>query len=169
MRPSCILLGALAAVPSAALSCSVPDSPIERVRRDYDAVVIATVEGSGYTEPAPGMRPWRASARLNRTLYGKPNANNFVFGRTGSSALCDDGQAPPRVGDKWVLYLSDDRGQLEVYSSYPLSLAHKIDPRFQQKEPAAAKVPRYSLAWVAALLLVIIAGAMLWARRRQNR
>ena len=115
-----------------AVACRYNAPAEERVRRDYDAVVVATVTASTYGVWHRGAeRPsWQATGRSERLVKGAAPSGDYAFGRSGASAACDDGQPAPRVGERWVLYLQAVEGRVHVTQSYPLTLAETIDPRF---------------------------------------
>ena len=130
-------------VPATASACRAYRPPQARVNGSFDAVVFATITESAFVKGYTGEGPaWQASAKITHTFSGKPDVMTFTFGRTGSSAACDDGQPIALVGETWVLYLwKPENDTWMVADSYPLSLARKIDKRFTAS-PEGKKKPR---------------------------
>ena len=133
---SAILLGLIltlgVAAPTVASACRINQPPESRIKRTFDTVVIATVVRADYTgETGPDLHPWEGSAQVIRVVAGAADAPQYLFGRSGSTAACDDGLPPPQPGETWVLYLNkaNDRSGLTVNLSYPLSLVRDLDPR----------------------------------------
>lgn len=116
-----------------ALACRVGHRPLDPANRPYDAIVLVTVRSAAYGEQL-GERPsWKATGRLRQTVLGDPGSATFEFGRTGSSAACDDGLPIPALGEVWVLYMSrhPQSGTLFVNRSAPLRLIGPVDPRLK--------------------------------------
>ena len=120
--------------PNTAEACRAFQPPEARVLYRYAAVVVGIVE-----RPSAGPRHgteqgWSATVRVTGTVEGRSTGESYPIGRSGQRAACDDGQAMPRAGERWVVYLSRPvpDGPLVVSQSYPLSLARRIDPRFRE-------------------------------------
>ena len=137
-RLSVRLLLALCAVTAAApaLACRaiIPaSSRIDYLHRERHlrGVLLVRVVEAGYTAPARlDYHPWTARSALVRVLSGPRRTGPLAFGRSGSSAACDDGLPPPRPGALWVLYLTGDGpGGPTVNISLPLDQARAADPR----------------------------------------
>lgn len=120
------------AAPTVASACRVNQPPEARIAGAFDAVVVARVTRAGYTAAAQrDWHPWQGEASVARVVKGAVGAPAYSFGRTGSTAACDDGQPPPAVGETWVLYLrkTPDGAGLQVKESYPLAIVRDLDPR----------------------------------------
>jgi hypothetical protein len=168
-KPLAKLIGLAALLASQnALACVYSAPPRIRVLDDFDVIVVGTVTSGGYTgERRPDYHPWRAAAHLKLSLQGTPEASDFEFDRSGSTAACDDGQPPPVVGEDWVLYLKRNRGRLEVFESYPLSWAAANDPRFQTVRGRIADLLG-STGLGLILAFVALGAAVILLRRRQR-
>lgn len=117
-------------VPDLATACRVYRQPAERVRRRFDAIVVARVtswERTGRSHE--DFSPWRARAELLSVISGQPNTSSFVFEGVQSSAACDLRQPPNSPGERWVLYLMHSSDGPKVREAYPLSMMERDDPR----------------------------------------
>ena len=112
------------------LACRYNAPPAVRIDRGgFDAVVAGTVEQASYTgERRTDWRPWRGTVRVARVLRGSTAARRLRIGRTGSTAACDDGLAPPKPGETWILYLRHQNGSASVIHAYPTRIARTADP-----------------------------------------
>lgn len=126
---------ALAAAAAPALACRVNLPASQRIAGLHRSghlrgVVLVRVLAAGYTAPARhDYHPWEARADVVRVLSGPRLAGPLRFRRSGSSAACDDGLAPPARGELWVLYMADyGAGETGVNLSYPLALVRQADP-----------------------------------------
>jgi hypothetical protein len=122
------LATSLAASP--ALACRYNAPPAVRIARGgFDAVVAGTVEQASYIgERGPDWRPWRGTVRVTRLLRGSTGARRLPIGRTGSTAACDDGLAPPNRGETWILYLRHQNGSASIVHAFPVRIARSADP-----------------------------------------
>ncbi len=117
----------------------------------YTSVILAQVIEAGYTEKASkDWHPWAAKATPLTDLSDVPVAVDmpagevdktrvYSFGRTGSTAACDDGLPSPSKGDIWILYMNNDK----IANAYPLEMAYRIDTRLRSEwmiGPSAAEV-----------------------------
>ncbi len=125
-----LALGAAVAATSSANACIVNNPPAVRIDQSRaDTVILATVLEASYTgERGPDYRPWRGHVQLKQVLRGSTSTRRFSIERSGSSAACDDGIAPPAIGDTWVLYLGRRNGKKAVLLSYPLEIVRAADP-----------------------------------------
>ena len=108
---------------------------------DILRVVLAQVIEAGYTEKADkDWHPWAAKAMPLTDLSDVPvavdtpagdvdKAKIYSFGRTGSTAACDDGIPSPSKDDIWILYMNGDK----VANAYPLEMAYRIDTRLRSE------------------------------------
>lgn len=133
---SALILSAMLAAATPALACRARVSAAWRI--DYlhrgghvRGVLLVRVTEAGYTAPAQyDYHPWEARSALVRVVHGPRRTGPLLFGRSGSSAACDDGLPPPRPGALWVLYLTGDGpGGPSVNISLPLDQARQADPR----------------------------------------
>lgn len=128
-----VMLCATAAAPASACRYNAPAATrIGALQRSgyLGGVVVVRVLEAGYTAPARrDYHPWEARAEAVRVLRGPAGGGRFRFGRSGSSAACDDGLRPPARGELWVVYLArHDADGTAVSLSYPLALVRRIDP-----------------------------------------
>lgn len=116
----------------AVLACRVYVHPADRVNREFDAIVVGEVRSATYTEAArPDWHPWEGAAEVRRSIVGTADRSILQFGRSGSTAACDDGMDPPQRGEEWVFYLRRIDGALRVSESYPLFFAMQFDARLR--------------------------------------
>lgn len=137
----CLLTGfcvLTAAAPASACRAIIPAA----TRIDYlhrgghvRGVLLVRVTEAGYTAPAQrDYHPWIARTAVVRVLMGPRRASAFSFGRSGSSAACDDGLPPPARGALWVLWLTGDGpGGPIINMSLPLDQAQQADPRIAHR------------------------------------
>lgn len=117
-------------VSQASHACRANLSAASRIQlASASIVVLAEVEQAAYE----GTRqddwyPWKGRAVAKQVLRGETSVQHFEFGRTGSTAACDDGLSPPAPRAVWVLYLKEQDGKPQVLLAYPLAIARDADP-----------------------------------------
>ena len=128
----------IVATPSYACRVNLP--PDRRLARGYavqaiSAVALVRITAAQYTQPAFGdARPWRAFAKVKRTLHGSYAPRTLSFDRGWGSAACDDGRSLPKTGELWVIYFwTRGTGDQPVWQSYPLEVARRADPMIARR------------------------------------
>lgn len=117
-----------------AQACRVNAAPQVRVMADFDAVAIGIIERPlRDLNDRSERQGWSATVHVTELVAGRADATRFAIRRSGDSAACDDGQAIPRAGERWVVYLSrqSPSGPMIAHESYPLTMARRIDARFR--------------------------------------
>ncbi|VWX53938.1 conserved exported hypothetical protein [Novosphingobium sp. 9U] len=129
-----ILLATSATMATSAEACREDRSPAQKLSNGYQggtisAVAVITISHAAYThEPVSDAHPWMASGTVDRVVYGSYIAVTVRFVRGWGSSACDDGLPPPKVGERWVPYLTtgaDDRQR--VWLAYPAEVARAAD------------------------------------------
>ncbi|MFT4251251.1 MAG: hypothetical protein QM608_02055 [Caulobacter sp.] len=130
------------AAAGAAQACRVNVPAQDRVKHDYDAVLLARVDEALYADglrqdQGDKGRPWRARVTANDAVVGALDQAEFEIGRTAQPTACDDGQPIAKAGETWVLYLMRrrDGSGYQVSQSYPLAFARQHDPRLASLKP----------------------------------